>query len=72
MNDQRRNGRKKISKYRAQHSANFFYIFPSAPIKSTRQSPFAEKNFAERTLPTATLGKAAASSSVSFSSQFCL
>ena len=36
----------------------FFFILLSVPIKSTRQRPFAEKNFTERTLPSATLGKA--------------
>jgi len=35
----------------------FFFILPSAPIKSTQQRPFAKKNFAERTLPSTTLGK---------------
>jgi hypothetical protein len=33
-------------------------ILPSAPIKSTRQNPFADKYVAEWTLPDATLGKA--------------
>jgi hypothetical protein len=33
-------------------------ILPSAPIKSTRQSPFTDKYVAEWTLPGATLGKA--------------
>ena len=58
---------------------NFFFILPSAPIKSTQQRPFAEKNFAERTLPSAkgslpsvkTLGKAAASSSVASIPIYC-
>ena len=41
----------------ASGTRQFFFILPSAPIKSTRQRPFVEKNFA-RTLPSATLGKA--------------
>ena len=38
----------------APSTRQFFFILPSAWIKSTRQRPFAEKNFAERTLPSAT------------------
>jgi hypothetical protein len=52
------NGRKYFAECRPKHSAKYFNILPSAPIKSTRQSPFAKKNFAERTLLSATLGKA--------------
>ena len=37
---------------------NFFFILPSARIKSTQQRSFAKKNFVERTLPSATLDKA--------------
>ena len=70
-NRERWNDKKYFAECRPKHSAKLFFILPSAPIKSTRQRPFAEKNFAERTLPSAkgslpsvkTLGKAAASSS---------
>jgi hypothetical protein len=37
----------------AWHSAKYKNILPSAPIKSTRQSPFADKYVAEWTLPSA-------------------
>jgi hypothetical protein len=71
VNGWHRNGRKYFAECRPKHSAKFFNIFPSAPIKSTRQSPFAKKIFTERTLPSGkgsllsvkTLGKAAASGS---------
>ena len=58
VNGRRRNGRKYFAECRPKHSAKLFFILPSGPIKSTRQRPFAEKIFAERTLPSATLGKA--------------
>ena len=41
----------------APSTRQIFFILPSARIRSTRQRPFAEKNFAERTLPSATLSK---------------
>ena len=54
---QQSNLKKNFAECRPKHSVNFFYILSSAPIKSTRQRPFAEKNITERTLPSATLGK---------------
>jgi len=56
VNGRRRNGRKYFAECRIKHSAIFF-ILPSARIKSTRQRTFVDKNFAERNLPSATLGK---------------